>query len=236
MRPGRDYDHGRLRRRLAATERGCAACSPSPPRPPRLPRPPHRPPLLLLSTVHAMSSAGLSRRRVPASASTGDDDADGINGPSASNGGSVSRSDSLTSPSYHAGSAFEGGSKIAFDPRDLERDDEDARLGGKPPRLTIMEEVLLLGLKDKQVRICLIFNCSPPSESVMCLKYTGTSYYPSVPLVSVPTSTVPATSLLAHSCVFASPICNGQPKLTAFRRDICHFGTTTSPTPFVAAS
>lgn len=100
-----------------------------------------------------MSSAGLSRRRVPASASTGDDDADGINGPSASNGGSVSRSDSLTSPSYHAGSAFEGGSKIAFDPRDLERDDEDARLGGKPPRLTIMEEVLLLGLKDKQVRI-----------------------------------------------------------------------------------
>ncbi|EIW51680.1 GPP34-domain-containing protein [Trametes versicolor FP-101664 SS1] len=97
-----------------------------------------------------MSSAGLSRRRVPASASTGDDDADGINGPSVSNGGSVSRSDSLTSPSYHAGSAFEGGSKIAFDPRDLERDDEDARLGGKPPRLTIMEEVLLLGLKDKQ--------------------------------------------------------------------------------------
>ncbi len=106
---------------------------------------------------HAMSSAGgLSRRRVPASTSTGDDDADnswGFNGTASNRGGSqpVSRSESLHSPAVHAGSAFEGGSKIAYDPRDLEREDEDARLGGKPPRLTIMEEVLLLGLKDKQV-------------------------------------------------------------------------------------
>ncbi|KAH9887395.1 GPP34-domain-containing protein [Cubamyces lactineus] len=109
-----------------------------------------------------MSSAGgLQRRRVPASVSTGnnDDDVDGswgFNGasPSANGGGggsgSISRSDSLQSPPLHAGSAFEGGSKIAYDPRDLEREDEDARLGGRPPRLTIMEEVLLLGLKDKQ--------------------------------------------------------------------------------------
>ena len=53
----------------------------------------------------------------------------------------------------HAGTAFEGGSKIAFDPRDLVRDDEDARAaGGRMPKLTLMEEVLLLGLKDKQVR------------------------------------------------------------------------------------
>ena len=108
-----------------------------------------------------MSSAGgLSRRRVPASVSTGnnDDDVDGswgFNGSASANGGgsgSISRSDSLQSPPLHAGSAFEGGSKIAYDPRDLEREDEDARLGGRPPRLTIMEEVLLLGLKDKQVR------------------------------------------------------------------------------------
>ncbi|CDO76679.1 hypothetical protein BN946_scf184305.g11 [Trametes cinnabarina] len=103
------------------------------------------------------SAGGLSRRRVPASASAStptadNDDADGawgFNG-SASTAGSVSRSDSLQSPTLHAGSAFEGGSKIAVDPRELEREDEDARLGGKPPRLTIMEEVLLLGLKDKQ--------------------------------------------------------------------------------------
>ncbi|KAH9848949.1 GPP34-domain-containing protein [Lenzites betulinus] len=96
------------------------------------------------------SSAGLSRRRVPTSLSTGDDDADEPRPASASNSASVSRSDSLHSPANHAGSAFEGGSKIAFDPRDLEREGEDARLGGRPPRLTIMEEVLLLGLKDKQ--------------------------------------------------------------------------------------
>jgi Golgi phosphoprotein 3 len=51
----------------------------------------------------------------------------------------------------HAGSAFEGGRKIAYDPRDLTQDaSEEARLGGKTPKLTIMEEVLLLGLKDKQ--------------------------------------------------------------------------------------
>ncbi|EMD34583.1 hypothetical protein CERSUDRAFT_116751 [Gelatoporia subvermispora B] len=100
------------------------------------------------------STGGLSRRRVPnaSSSSTTSDDADeawGFNG--ASNGGSVSRSDSVGSVhATHAGSAFQGGSKIAFDPRDLERENEDVRLGGKPPRLTIMEEVLLLGLKDKQ--------------------------------------------------------------------------------------
>jgi len=51
----------------------------------------------------------------------------------------------------HAGSAFEGGRKIAYDPRDLTQDaSEEAKLGGKTPKLTIMEEVLLLGLKDKQ--------------------------------------------------------------------------------------
>ncbi|OSD02528.1 GPP34-domain-containing protein [Trametes coccinea BRFM310] len=101
-----------------------------------------------------MSSAGgLSRRRVPASASAADDDADGawgFNGSASNAAGSISRSDSLQSPTLHAGSAFQGGSKIAVDPRDLEREGEDSRLGGKPPRLTIMEEVLLLGLKDKQ--------------------------------------------------------------------------------------
>jgi len=52
----------------------------------------------------------------------------------------------------HAGSAFEGGSEIAYDPRDRVQDATDeARLRGKMPKLTIMEEVLLLGLKDKQV-------------------------------------------------------------------------------------
>lgn len=41
----------------------------------------------------------------------------------------------------------ENGHKIAFDPRDLSETEER----NKQPKLTLMEEVLLLGLKDKQV-------------------------------------------------------------------------------------
>jgi Golgi phosphoprotein 3 len=41
----------------------------------------------------------------------------------------------------------ENGHKIAFDPRDLSETEERS----KQPKLTLMEEVLLLGLKDKQV-------------------------------------------------------------------------------------
>jgi Golgi phosphoprotein 3 len=78
-------------------------------------------------------TSGLSRRRV--------------------NTGPVSTSSSEPSSSTvtsHAGSAFAGGNKVAFDPRDLERDEEESKAGGKIPRLTLMEEVLLLGLKDRQ--------------------------------------------------------------------------------------
>ncbi|KAI6003025.1 Golgi phosphoprotein 3-domain-containing protein [Pisolithus albus] len=89
-----------------------------------------------------MSSAGgLSRRRVANTSSSSDDASSSTwhaNG-SASNGPVLS----------HAGSAFEGGNKIAFDPRDLDQGREESRTGGKLPRLTIMEEILLLGLKDK---------------------------------------------------------------------------------------
>ncbi len=124
------------------------------------------------------STAGLSRRRVPASASsTGDDDVDnawGLNGTASSNGGSASRPDPPHSPALHAGSAFEGGRKIAYDPRDLEREDEDARMGGKPPRLTIMEEVLLLGLKDKQVSIPTLCPSSHPLSSLVVSRLSST--------------------------------------------------------------
>jgi Golgi phosphoprotein 3 len=41
----------------------------------------------------------------------------------------------------------ENGHKIAFDPRDLSETEERS----KQPKLTLMEEILLLGLKDKQV-------------------------------------------------------------------------------------
>jgi golgi phosphoprotein 3 len=50
--------------------------------------------------------------------------------------------------SYESG---ENGHKIAFDPRDISESAERS----KQPKLTLMEEILLLGLKDKQVRPCL---------------------------------------------------------------------------------
>lgn len=43
--------------------------------------------------------------------------------------------------------AIEGRGKVAYDPRDF----QDGGEAQSMPRLTIMEEVLLLGLKDKAV-------------------------------------------------------------------------------------
>lgn len=104
-----------------------------------------------------MSSAGgLSRRRVAQSSSSYDDE-DNDNSrrstPIAVTQSQSTTNGTTTPPTaLHAGSAFEGGSKIAYDPRDLIQDASDeAKMGGKMPKLTIMEEVLLLGLKDKQV-------------------------------------------------------------------------------------
>jgi golgi phosphoprotein 3 len=107
-----------------------------------------------------MSSAGgLSRRRVPAASSSTSHDDDGVGttntyGSSISGGnGNAGAESERPPPLLHAGSAFEGGSKVAYDPRDLEdTKGEEAKTGGKLPKLTIMEEVLLLGIKDKQVR------------------------------------------------------------------------------------
>lgn len=88
-----------------------------------------------------MSSAGgLSRRRVGATASTLETTttSGGAVSPVEGNGGAV-----------HAGTALEGGHKVAYDPRDLAN--EDTLEGSKLPKLTLLEEILLLGLKDKQV-------------------------------------------------------------------------------------
>lgn len=99
-----------------------------------------------------MASAGLSRRRVGGTTSSYNDEDDDMN--RTVNGGSDTGSrNGSTPPVQHAGSAFERGRKVAYDPRDLQQGaSEEAKIGGKMPRLTIMEEVLLLGLKDKQVR------------------------------------------------------------------------------------
>jgi Golgi phosphoprotein 3 len=111
------------------------------------------------------TSGGLSRRRVGANGgatSSYDDDDNKLSPTNSGSGGGGSRSTTpAPAPQHaHAGSAFEGGNKIAFDPRDLQQDaSEEARTGGKLPRLTIMEEVLLLGIKDKQVKPLFFFRC-----------------------------------------------------------------------------
>ncbi|KAF9527657.1 GPP34-domain-containing protein [Crepidotus variabilis] len=101
------------------------------------------------------SAGGLSRRRVGGGGGGGtssslneDEDDKYRNSNGAANVGSRS---GTPPPAQHAGSAFERGSKIAYDPRDMQQGaSEEAKIGGKMPRLTIMEEVLLLGIKDKQ--------------------------------------------------------------------------------------
>lgn len=89
------------------------------------------------------SQGGLYRRRGAGATSSAAED-----------GTSAPRSDSPVrsgpsnerSPetSYTGG---ENGHKIAFDPRDL----SESRERSKQPKLTLMEEILLMGLKDKQV-------------------------------------------------------------------------------------
>ena len=57
----------------------------------------------------------------------------------------ASYNDRTPETAYESG---ENGHKIAYDPRDISENAEKA----KQPKLTLMEEILLLGLKDKQVR------------------------------------------------------------------------------------
>ncbi|KAJ7848820.1 Golgi phosphoprotein 3-domain-containing protein [Mycena olivaceomarginata] len=107
--------------------------------------PPH-----LLAAVF-MASAGLSRRRAPASASASSTTPDDDDAPSSASTPAPASPSENGGAHAHAGSAFAGGSSIAYDPRDLLLEaGEDARVGGKLPQLTLMEKVLLLGIKDKQ--------------------------------------------------------------------------------------
>lgn len=91
------------------------------------------------------TTSGLTRRRGGGGSGAG-------GGPSGSNvddslqrSGSSSRiNDAAPETSYESA---ENGHKIAFDPRDIGESAERS----KQPKLTLMEEVILLGLKDKQV-------------------------------------------------------------------------------------
>lgn len=83
------------------------------------------------------AQGGLTRRR-GAAAGAGTDNEDRIKSPQPQHD---SRGPET---SYESG---ENGHKIAYDPRDISESAERI----KQPKLTLMEEVLLLGLKDKQV-------------------------------------------------------------------------------------
>ncbi|EHL00739.1 hypothetical protein M7I_3370 [Glarea lozoyensis 74030] len=89
-------------------------------------------------------STGLTRRRGGgggASAENENGDSSRVASPAPKAGGS--RDTGGPETSYESG---ENGHKIAFDPRDISESTERS----KQPKLTLMEEVLLLGLKDKQ--------------------------------------------------------------------------------------
>lgn len=80
--------------------------------------------------------SGVTRRRQVAGAA-GDSDVPSRSGTPARQNG--------TSRDFEA----EQDHKVAFDPKDIEQGVERA----KQPKLTLMEEVLLLGLKDREVRL-----------------------------------------------------------------------------------
>jgi Golgi phosphoprotein 3 len=95
-------------------------------------------------------SSGLTRRRGAGASATIDPENESSNGPSTRASPAVAK-DSAPETSYESS---ENGHKIAFDPRDIGESVERS----KQPKLTLMEEVLLLGLKDKQVRIHPLLN------------------------------------------------------------------------------
>jgi golgi phosphoprotein 3 len=113
-------------------------------------------------------SSGLQRRRVAGGGN------EGVSSPvtprpdtlSAQNPFSGRSSPAILSPTTNDGiNAIDSSSsdhRIAFDPRDMEEGEERLKF----PKLTLMEEVLLLGLKDKQVSQTF---CTP--LLVFCLCY-----------------------------------------------------------------
>ncbi|MCJ1296133.1 Vacuolar protein sorting-associated protein 74 [Xylographa carneopallida] len=88
------------------------------------------------------STGGLTRRRAGGGATAGEDDDTSHRVDSL--GLRAGPSNDRTPETLYTGG--ENGHKIAFDPRDISESEER----NKQPKLTLMEEVLLMGLKDKQ--------------------------------------------------------------------------------------
>lgn len=89
-------------------------------------------------------SSGLTRRR---GAGGGGNPTEGDSNGASSKPTNSNHKDNAPETSYENS---ENGHKIAFDPRDMSESAERS----KQPKLTMMEEILLLGLKDKQVCTC----------------------------------------------------------------------------------
>jgi Golgi phosphoprotein 3 len=81
--------------------------------------------------------SGVTRRRQAGGTSTNE------------NGDLPARTTTPARVNGHRDLEQESDHKIAYDPKDLEQGEERA----KQPKLTLMEEVLLLGLKDREVRM-----------------------------------------------------------------------------------
>lgn len=87
------------------------------------------------------STSGVVRRRGAGQATgTGEDEGSRVSSP-------APRRDNDRAPETSYENS-ENGHKIAFDPRDISENAERS----KQPKLTLMEEIILMGLKDKQVR------------------------------------------------------------------------------------
>lgn len=97
-----------------------------------------------LSSLEMASTSGLTRRRGGAGPADTEDGISRVSSPAPAKRTDEGRSGPETS--YESN---ENGHKIAFDPRDMNESAERS----KQPKLTLMEEILLMGLKDKQVII-----------------------------------------------------------------------------------
>ena len=104
------------------------------------------------------TQGGLQRRRVAAASTSSngfvDPDEDRPSGPNitpTTPNSNVDRDGAREGRVAHAGTAMEGGSKVAYDPRDLVGAGSGGSDDSKVPKLTLLEEILLLGIKDRAV-------------------------------------------------------------------------------------
>lgn len=133
----------------------------------------------------ASAAGGLTRRRGAGRVAGADEQDDNrVSSPISRNGSATDNRGPETSFTN-----AENGHKIAFDPRDISENEER----GKQPKLTLMEDILLLGLKDKQVslhgyylmpQLCFVrfvvrsLTSRPRRNRVICLSGTKTSRMP----------------------------------------------------------